>query len=561
MGLEAVKTCQLLLISAHGFYGDDISAASGAENHDQDCIIDLVARPGQASWEVEGLARHTPDLKLDCFVDTTDRTAFFSLRGQCTLKTSTPAHVSLFLFIYPEDIQSLEVSYTSSPLPHPEEQEAVPDIDRFIRLRFIITQPPSLVAPKHQPLQPKHRSEALFDALQSLATVKDISFYLDLSSLPIEIQAQLACLPSIFSSANIHSRPRTHVNRASLVRLYGGAGGQTVNPSTTAREPGHHEVQEAQPGSPTLTTSGVLQDAAPTSTQTRKRSASASGFLPPYHNRHDERDIASSSNLRLFESAQENASPSQELTQFSPTPDRNGKRPRLATPSDLDLPSLPPTPTAADFLEASTDPSKFYTIRQQLLTRITALETRNEQLLTRNVTLEARVEHSSKLEDWFRLEVRQRVGGEVTRQLDKLHHKTGRKWEEEIRQEVRDQITQDVKEELYEDASKHVLQRIAAVLVEAVDGSGWLVPGSTACENLLSRSVVPGENALYTAVADVQKTHAGEMSEEEMARVIDYLEENPLSAVKYNACRETMRRYFVGQWKATRKRTWGVARW
>ncbi|EAA29008.2 hypothetical protein GE21DRAFT_3809 [Neurospora crassa] len=527
-------------------------------------MIDLVARPGQASWEVEGLARHTPDLKLDCFVDTTDRTAFFSLRGQCTLKTGTPAHVSLFLFIYPEDIQSLEVSYTSSPLPHTEEQEAVPDMDRFIRLRFIMTQPPSLVAPKHRPLQPKHRSEALFDALQSLATVKDISFYLDPSSLPIEIQAQLVCLPSIFSSANIHSRPRTHVNRASLVRLYGGAGGQIVNPRTTASEATHQETDEAGPTNSTHAASGVLQDAAQTSTatQTRKRSASASGFLPPYLNRHDERDIASSSNHR-FESAQENASPSQESTQFSLTPDRNGKRPRLATPSDLDLPSLPPTPTAADFLEASTDPSKFYTIRQQFLTRIAALETRNEQLLTRNVALEARVEHSSKLEDWFRLEVRQRVGGEVTRQLDKLHQKTGRKWEEEIRQEVRDQITEDVKEELYEDATKQVLRRMATVLVEAVDGSGWLVPGSTACENLLSRSVVPGENALYAAVADVQKTHAEEMSEEEMARVMDYLEQNPLSAVKYNACGETMRRYFVGQWKADtrRRRSWGMARW
>lgn len=178
-----------LLDSAHEFHGDNISTASEAQDHDEGCMIDLVARPGQAVWEDKGLARYTPDLKMDFYVDTTDRTAFFLLRGQCILKTGTPASVSLFLFIYPENIQSLEISYTSSVLPHTEEQEAVSHMDRFIRLRFIMTQPPRLVAPKHRPLQPKHGSEALLDALHSLATVKDISFYQDLFYLPIETRA------------------------------------------------------------------------------------------------------------------------------------------------------------------------------------------------------------------------------------------------------------------------------------------------------------------------------------------------------------------------------------
>ncbi|KAK3494146.1 uncharacterized protein B0T23DRAFT_375969 [Neurospora hispaniola] len=547
-----------------GYNGDDVSTASDTDDHLGSCQINLVSLAAQAVWADRGLDRHISNLKADLHFDTEKRTALITLRGQCLLKTVSSGTVPLYLFIYPESIQSVEFGYTPSPTaPTTEQGGAASGLKRFIRLRFILTQPPTLVAPKNQPLEPKGSSTILVDALHSLATVKDLSIYLDSSPLLTDVRRQLALLPSIFSHANISNRLTTHVKHTSLCKLYQGTGGQVINPRTTACEPALHEAQETQPASSTQAAFDVLQDPAQTSTQTRKRSASASGFLPPYLDRQDERVIAGPSNHQLFESAERNASQSQESTQFSPSSDRNGKRPRLATPSNLDLPSLPPTPTAADFLEASTDPSKFYTIRQQFLTRIAALERRNEQLFTRNVALEARVEHSSKLEDWFKLEVRERVGGEVTRQLDKLHQKTGRKWEEEIRQEVRDQITEDVKEELYEDATKQVLRRMATVLVEAVDGSGWLVPGSTACENLLSRSVVPGENALYAAVADVQKTHAEEMSEEEMARVMDYLEQNPLSAVKYNACGETMRKYFVGQWKADtrRRRSWGMARW
>lgn len=82
--------------------------------------------------------------------------------------------------------------------------------------------------------------------------------------------------------------------------------------------------------------------------------------------------------------------------------------------------------------------------------------------------------------------------------------------------------------------------------MEAVDKSGWFVLGSTACGNLLSRSIVLGENALYAAVADVQKRYGAEMSVEEMVRVIDRLENETLSAIKYNACEETMKDYYVG---------------
>ncbi|KAK3947762.1 hypothetical protein QBC32DRAFT_365540 [Pseudoneurospora amorphoporcata] len=113
---------------------------------------------------------------------------------------------------------------------------------------------------------------------------------------------------------------------------------------------------------------------------------------------------------------------------------------------------------------------------------------------------------------------------------------------------MRDKITEDVMEELYEGATQEALKRMAVVLVEAVDKSEWLVPGSTACGNLLSRSIVPGENALYAAVADVQKRYGAEMSVEEIARVMDGLENETLSVVKYNEVVEKFNE-FIGERK------------
>ncbi|KAK1774080.1 hypothetical protein QBC45DRAFT_338476 [Copromyces sp. CBS 386.78] len=544
--------------SADGYYGDDVPTASNTDDHIESCQIDLLSQAAQAAWADRGLARHILDLRANLHFDTEKRIALITLRSQCLLKNVQSGPVPLYLFIYPESIRSVEFAYSSSPTaPTTEQSGATSGLKKFIHLRFILSQPPAFVAPKNQPLEPKGpASTAVVDALHSLATVKDLSIYLDLLPVLPEVRAQLALLPSIFSHANVRNRLTTDKKHTSLDRLYKGAGGQAINPGTTAYELAHHEVQEAQPSSPTHATSGELQDVAQTSTttQTRKRTASASGFLPPYLDR-DERVIAGPSSHR-FEWTWETAPQSQESTQPLTPSDGNGKRPRLATRSDLDLPPLPPSPTAMDFLEASTDSSKFTSIKEQFLLRDAALQKLAKHLLARNAALEARVEHCSKLEDWTRVEVGEQVGGEVARQLDKLHRKTGRKWEENIRDEVRDKITEDVKEELYEGATKEVLKRMAVVLVEAVDKSGWLVPGSTACGNLLSRSVVPGENALQAAVADVQKRYGAEMSVEEMARVMDRLQNETLSAVKYNACGETMKDHYVGQWKADTRVEW-----
>lgn len=270
------------------------------------------------------------DLHLDTIA--TPRTALFLLRGQCALKNGTPVSVPLYLFIYPENIQSIEVA--PAPLPTPTTEPIATSANRFLRLHFIMTQTPTLVAPLNRPLEPKPRSKAVLDTLYSLAAAKDISIYLNRQLLPMDILPQLALLPSAFPTANIHSRPRTDEDRASIARLYAGTGGQIITTGATACEATRQETDEAGPTNSTHATSDVLQDAAQASTptQTRKRSASASGFLPPYLDRQDERVIAGPSNHQSFESAEQNASQSQESTQFSPTSGTH-PQPKLAPPS------------------------------------------------------------------------------------------------------------------------------------------------------------------------------------------------------------------------------------
>lgn len=89
---------------------DDICTTSDTDSDVGGCKIDLTSRAGDVFWLAEGLSQHTSDLKMDLHLDTiaTPRTAFFLLRGHCALKDGTPVSIPLYLFIYPENIQSVE---------------------------------------------------------------------------------------------------------------------------------------------------------------------------------------------------------------------------------------------------------------------------------------------------------------------------------------------------------------------------------------------------------------------------------------------------------------------
>ncbi|KAH7629361.1 hypothetical protein B0T09DRAFT_155035 [Sordaria sp. MPI-SDFR-AT-0083] len=669
------------------YYGEDVSTASDTDDSTGSYQLNLSSRTVQVTWEVEGLARHIPSLKADLHVDTEQGTALITLRGQCILKAGPSSGVALYLFIYPENIRSVEFAYTPSPTAPTitmslkqgggaQQAPMAGPPNRFIRLRFILIQPPTFVAPKNQPLEPKGASTALVDALQSLATVKELSIYLDLLSLVAEAREQLALLPLVFSRCRL----ATNEKRASIARLYRGVGGEVVNSRTTAL------VQEAEQGSPThaISAASKLQDAAqistPTQTRTRKRAASASPspseFLPPYPAGKDEGVLPGSGN-DLDQTEKKNVPQSQQSTQLYTPSDRDSKRPRLeaTTPSDR---ASPPTllPPLRDTLEvevgvdASTvdvDPQKLSFLIHQLLSRNAALEKRVQHLEVSSTSrsrlqgyphshtqshsspshhshhspfhphstpshhpqsqtsqtshshqpsqniqtcpheycryntseassIRSSIRHRiddaletgldtacSKLEDWAHLEFQEQVRAEITGQLEDLGRELGREWRDDLREDVKYELKDEIREEI----AGEVLKRAAKGVVDVVRRSGWLGPlsplgpsnsgrghghglgagaGSGAGPHGLGSGgaypgaggnaisgfnplLPPNEQSLFAAVADIQKTFTTYLSDEEMARVMDHLEENPLSAVKYNACGEGMRRFFVGRWK------------
>ena len=171
---------------------------------------------------------------------------------------------------------------------------------------------------------------------------------------------------------------------------------------------------------------------------------------------------------------------------------------------------------------------------------------------------------------------------EITGQLEDLGRELGREWKDDLREDVKYELKDEIREEI----AGEVLKRAAKGVVDAVRsewlgplsplgpsnsgrghghglgagavsgagphglGSGGAYPGAGG--NAISGFnplLPPNEQSLFAAVADIQKTFTTDLSDEEMARVMDHLEENPLSAVKYNACGEGMRRFFVGRWK------------
>ncbi|KAK3947761.1 hypothetical protein QBC32DRAFT_75734 [Pseudoneurospora amorphoporcata] len=335
------------------------------------CKIDILNRDGMVVWEdVNHDMQHTSDLSMDFHVDTSEQHGLFILHGLVYFKVGAAVKTNSRLFIYPENIQSIEHEVSSRPsMPGMEESS-----NKFIRLRFTMTQPPSFVVPNNQPLEPKPKSKAVLDSLKSLATVHSFTIYLELLRLSLETRHQLSLLPSVFSSTNISSRLRTDVKRANLPTLYKGAGGQVLDLGVAHAEPGagpsndivEQLVQQTieEMVAPAYTKDGSLQSPAQVITPSdRKRRRTSESTSPPTT---DKRVLTALAQLAKshadlqsrFEHLEKSHADLQSRFEHlekmvadsrcdhTSSIDRNGKHPRLATPSDLDLPSLPPTPTA-----------------------------------------------------------------------------------------------------------------------------------------------------------------------------------------------------------------------
>lgn len=202
---------------------DDILSIYESSDDERHCKIDLRGSASVVVWEgSDGQVHHTPDLRMDLHVDASQDQAIFALHGCVFLKGGKPNKLSLYLFIHPENIQSVEYEHNTGPSIPAMQQEPSKN---FIRLRFGMTQPPTFVVPKDRPLAPKPRSEGLLDMIKALASVQDFSIYLNMLQLVPAIRYQLSLLPLVFLFNDL----KTDERRVAIQRLYHGAGGQVID--------------------------------------------------------------------------------------------------------------------------------------------------------------------------------------------------------------------------------------------------------------------------------------------------------------------------------------------
>ncbi|KAK4162355.1 hypothetical protein QBC43DRAFT_78425 [Cladorrhinum sp. PSN259] len=195
--------------------GNDLGG-SGDDLSDSDDNKDMAFEITNQSVEVtaedpDTQLPRTGKLRMDMHIDNDKRQAIFILYFSLYTK-GKHAKCPLYLFIRPENLEF--VKRVSS--------------DCGISLHFCMTQPPSLVVPKHSPLAVKTRSIGLLSSLKTFASVRDLTVSFNTFGFTFERLDQLRSIPSIFSSP---CRLTTHANRGSLESLYHGAGGKIVNPS------------------------------------------------------------------------------------------------------------------------------------------------------------------------------------------------------------------------------------------------------------------------------------------------------------------------------------------
>ncbi|KAK1773765.1 hypothetical protein QBC45DRAFT_426828 [Copromyces sp. CBS 386.78] len=266
---------------------DNLSTVFDSSDDERYCKLDLVGRGGVVLWEdAEHDIRHTSKLSMDFHVDTSEQQALFILHAPVFLKATSDCFFTFRLLMYPENIRSIEF--------HPSTRPSTPGMEdapnTFMRLRFLMTQPPSLVVPRDRPLDPKPRSQDLFDAMKSLATVLELNVYLNNLCFVPEARLQLASLPAVFPSTNIGDRPKTDAYRANLQRMNRGLGAEildmgatvavpdAVSPNTAAKQVEHETIEEV---APVYSKDGALQSPAQVITPSdRKRRRTSESQSP-----------------------------------------------------------------------------------------------------------------------------------------------------------------------------------------------------------------------------------------------------------------------------------------
>ncbi|KAK3396862.1 hypothetical protein B0T20DRAFT_462122 [Sordaria brevicollis] len=244
---------------------DNLSAVLDSSDDERHCKINLSDRECVVAWkDAEHVIRHATKLKVDLHVDTGEQRALFVIHAAIYLKGSSHDY-QIRLFVYPENIRSIEFERNADPPT--AHLEAPPNM--HMRLRFLMTQPPSLMIPKDRPLSPKERSRDLLETLKTLAAVQELDLYLNKFPFVPEHREQLSLLPGIFSSTKRCARPKTDFLRSNPQDMYKGrgaviyeTGATAVGPNATWADSASKDVDTTEQVAPAYTKDGSLRSPA-----------------------------------------------------------------------------------------------------------------------------------------------------------------------------------------------------------------------------------------------------------------------------------------------------------
>lgn len=174
--------------------------------------IDRTLMEVDIAWEdPNGQIQHTRKIRMDIYVNTLERQAFFTLHCILYCRGCEP-DTKFYLFIHPEHVKSLEIKNNFGSLLAIQSRDLIP-------LRFSMLKAPRLIVPKF-PVRPKGQSIDLRATMEALASVQDFTIFFNTLALSLEIREQLKSLPSVIQDL------KTAKGRDSLEDIYHGAGGQ-----------------------------------------------------------------------------------------------------------------------------------------------------------------------------------------------------------------------------------------------------------------------------------------------------------------------------------------------
>ncbi|KAI1634865.1 hypothetical protein F4809DRAFT_616553 [Biscogniauxia mediterranea] len=197
---------------------DSSSDSGGASSLD----IDLTAQPTVVTWRSsDGQLQSLPQLKMDLHYSVHSDKAFFKLCATITLKPPPRANkTTIYLFIYPERIQTLAIDECPSP-----RSASVQSLGSDVTcLRFDLSRPPALVLPKYS-LQPRNKLSG--DMLNSFRFLAQQTSFAACLNIPGRTLPRGRLL-SLCEAASRHDGLKSIAGRSGITSLYSGHGGRIV---------------------------------------------------------------------------------------------------------------------------------------------------------------------------------------------------------------------------------------------------------------------------------------------------------------------------------------------